>query len=335
MENKALVLLITLFFFLMAGCAGITSRTQSNTLDDNAVLYPPSRYLTATGTGRTESEAGRQARAELSNIFESKVSNDTYSTAKSVIDSSEGETFTKRVESTIRIKSDVQLKGVQIVKTWKNKENNIYHALAALDKFQARKNWNSEIENIDTMMDAELNMLNATQSILLRMISLKKIVNLWNKKALLSSRLSIIGFSDESFSDVDIKSIFSMMSEIRAAMRVYIWMTGEQGSEIKSKLAETLSADGFILSDSKFDADALILGYIETEPLQIDNPDVSFVRATALVSIIDSVSGAQVGEINENIRKAHQNPKEAAHKAVQNISEIVSERLTQFFHCNN
>ncbi len=93
---------------LLAGCA---SQQPGNRQPDkkDGDGFSSSKYLTAKGIGQSEPEARKQALAELSNIFESKVYNDTYTHAKLVVDSSKGEHVNRRIESNIRVVSSVQL----------------------------------------------------------------------------------------------------------------------------------------------------------------------------------------------------------------------------------
>ena len=333
-DKTFLIFIVSLCLFSITGC----SDSLVNVRKEDNKDFSSSRYLTATGIGKSEAEARRQAKAEMSNIFESQVYNETYSNARSIIGSSEEEIFEKRVESNIQIVSSVKLKGVQIGKTWIDENTGLYNALAVLDRLQAREHWADELENIDRMIQGELATVDAATSKMLRLGSLNRIVNLWLQKEAIESRLRVVGFMDENFAEVDeidMKSVFQTISKIRAEMMINVDIMGEQGRRVESHISEFLTERGYVLRDEKEFSNVLITGRVEVQPLQLNNPDVHFVRVTLSVDIIDLESGAQIGEILENLRKGHIAQSEAVRKAVQGVSAIVSEELIQTFGLKN
>lgn len=330
-DKTFLIFIISLCLFSFTGC----SDSSVNVRKEDGKDFSSSRYLTATGIGKSEAEARRQAVAEMSNIFEAKVYNETYSNAKSIIGSSEEEVFEKSVESNIQIVSSVKLKGVQIGKTWIDQKTGLYNSLAVLDRLRAREHWVDESENIDKMIQGELATVDAATSKMLRLGSLNRIVNLWLQKEAIESRLRVVGFMDENFAEYDMKSVFQTISKIRAEMMINVDIMGEQGRRVESHISEFLTERGYVLRDEKEFSNVLITGRVEVQPLQLNNPDVHFVRVTLSVDIIDLESGAQIGEILENLRKGHIDQSEAVRKAVQGVSAIVSEELIQTFGLKN
>ncbi|UCD32427.1 MAG: LPP20 family lipoprotein [Desulfobacterales bacterium] len=330
-DKTFLIFIVSLFLFSFTGC----SDSSINVRKEDGKDFSSSRYLTAIGIGKSEAEARRQAVAEMSNIFESKVYNETYSNTKAIIGSSEEEVFEKRVESNIRIVSSVKLKGVKIGKTWVDENTGLYNSLAVLDRLQAREHWTDELENIDEMIQGELATVDAAASKILRLGSLNRIVNLWLQKEAIESRLRVVGFMDENFTEIDMKSVFQTISKIRAEMMIHVDIMGEQEQSVESHISEFLTERGYVLRDEKEFSNVLITGRVAVQPLQLNNPDVHFVRVTLSVDIVDLESGAQIGEISENLRKGHIDQSEAVRKAVQGISAIVSEELIQTFGLKN
>jgi len=263
------------------------------------------------------------------------VYNETYSNAKSIIGSSEEEAFQKSVESNIHIVSSVKLKGVQIGKTWFDENTGLYNALAVLDRLRAREHWVDELENIDRMIQGELATVDADTSKMLRLGSLNRVVNLWLQKEAIESRLRVVGFMNENFTEYDMKSVFQTISKIRAEMVIHVDIMGEQGRIVESRISEFLTERGYVLRNEKEFSNVLIAGRVDVQPLQLNNPDVHFIRVTLSADIVDLESGAQIGEISGNLRKGHIDQSEAVRKAVQGVSAIVSEELIQIFGLKN
>jgi hypothetical protein len=63
--------------------------------------FSSSRFLTAKGYGQSKPESINNAKAELSNIFEAKISSDVTTRVKAVTDSVKGDSFNKSIQSQI------------------------------------------------------------------------------------------------------------------------------------------------------------------------------------------------------------------------------------------
>ncbi len=295
------------------------------------VDYSSSRYLKATGMGQSDAEARRMAKAELSNIFESKISSEVLTSAKAFTDISGGEKFKKSIEHNISVISAVQLKGVQIGKTWYDKKSRVYYAEAVLDRYKAREQWNGDIEKIDTVIKAEFKNFSNLPSPVSHLIPIRKILKLWIEKEVLVSRLKVIGFPEPGFSDYNIKNLIEMIPQIRSKIRIYIAMEGDYARQIENAISRTLTGEGFNISNMRNGADVLVAGRVETEPVRLNNPDFKFVRARVSLAVTDLSSGTKVGDVSSNVRKGHISIKEAEHKAIQSVSKSVSKELIKQF----
>lgn len=321
MIPKTTVAVLVLAFFFFAGCASSSPDEPAG----SRKKFPSSRYLTATGVGKTEGEARRQAMSEIANIFESKVMSETNSSALSVVSDIEGESFQKTVGTKIRILSSVQLKGVTIGDIWQ--EEGLYHAVAVLDRFQSQENWSREKEELTAALEGERNTLKTASSKIIRLTSANRIADLWLRRNVVQSRLAVIGFGDELENELDVPAIFKTISDIKSDLRFHLDISGENGSQVMQQIGRTLTRKGLFLKDAKEDSDVLVAGRISVEPIQLNNPDIHFVRADVSLQVVDRQTAAQIGEIAENIRKGHINAKEAARKAVQEVSVIAADKL--------
>lgn len=339
--KKAYYVFLIIAALILSNCAGkvntLSSTIPPSTLDVSDISeYPASKYLTATGIGQSESEARRQAKAELSNIFESKVSSDIRKRVKSVIGETGNETVTRDAEQNIRVVSAIQLKGVQIGKTWYNQEQKVYYALAILDRHQARENWQSELDDIDGKIEAALTSLDSLKSSFSKLQSLRNTHRQWIEREAIASRLRVLGFHDFSMKDYDVKTIFHKIQQIRANMLILIDIQGGEYAELIQKvISEKLSKEGFALSDMGKRANIFINGSVKIEPVKLNNPELKYARVTVSMAIIDSEIDITVGELTENKRAAHLNYTEAAHQAVKKVSNSIAQKLVEYFDGTN
>jgi hypothetical protein len=293
--------------------------------------YPPSRYLTATGIGQSESEARNQAVSELSRIFESRIFSETFDRVTSRIDESGSEVSKQSIESNIRIVSLMELKGVRVEETWFDENEGMYYALAVLDRYQARKDWLKQLDEMDNRIEGEFGVLEAADSEYERYRSLKTILGLWIEREALVSRLNVLGFGDKRSVAYDMKSVFTTIPKARNALLMFIEITGENDSAIKNSIAAVLSGAGFTVSDNRNGSNVMIAGNVEVVPVDLKNPDWKFARATVTISVVDLRTGFSVGKIVERKRAGHLTYDEAVTKAIKLVSEPVSEKLLQYF----
>ena len=307
------------------GCAG----TDQKGADETGRRLSKEKYLTATGSGDTEREAKNRALAELSNIFESRVYTETRSRAESVMDTSAEEQFEKKVESYIRIISSVELTGARIAEVRQDPESRLYYATAVLDRMQAGRQWKNELDQIEAVMAAEYRALPEVRGKLPRLIALNGLMMLALKKGTIESRLRVVGFGGAGGFEADLQPIYDELAALKAKTKFYIHIAGPNSRQANRLLAASLAENSLLLSDREADADVWIRGSVDIQPLKLFNPDVHYSRATLTAAVVDAGTGLKVATISENVRKGHIDKGEATRRAVQQVTEIVADKVVQ------
>ncbi len=304
------------------------SQSQERVAVKKQIAFPEARYLTAEGSGQTEIEARRQALAELSGIFESKVQAETTSFARAVIGPDNDELFEKNVESKIAIVSSVRLTGARIGRVWRDAASpSVYHALAVIDRSQAGRGWADTLETVTAKTEAQIKNLEYTPGRFQRMLALNRIVVGLLRKQALESRLRVLNYPSRSSLDVDISPITAELARLRSQLRFFVKFSGDSSQIVANRLSEAFTANGLLLGNSLDEADAIISGHVENQPLSLKNPRAQFVRAAATVNIIETETGAVVATLSENVRKGHVDQAEAARKAVSTLADTLAEKL--------
>jgi hypothetical protein len=299
------------------------------TITEEKIDFSSSRYLTAKGYGSSKPESINNAKAELSNIFEAKISSDVTSKIKQVADSVKGTSYTKDLQSKIKVVSEVELEGLQIGET--EKERSEYVTIAALDKVKAKEKWERDIKKVDAEIDILINKSNKSRSKIQKLLPLKKALERWVDREATISRLRVIGYASE-FERQDMKSILQTISDIKSDMLIDIDIAGGNGPAVRDKVAELLTNNGFKIVDYETKSDVSISGSVKTDEVKNNNPRFKFVRATVSLNIIDTLSNTQVVQISENDRGAGLNIEEATHSSIKKVSEKVYEKLIQNFN---
>lgn len=321
--------LLMALLVMAAGCASEPDKTATPRPEPT---FPQERYLTAVGSGDTDAEARRHAVAEMSNIFESRVYAETVARAHAAIDETDRETFGKQLESNIRIVSSVKLKGVRIGKIWKDAATGQYQALAVLDKLQAKRVWDAEIDMLDTALQGALSAEKVAESRFRKLQAFNEIMSLWLQREVIRNRLRVIGFPN-LMADVqlDISHVARSIAALRGSMTIFVETTGKHGDVVDSAVRRYLTQNGYNMVDSANDADLVVRGDLVISSVDLNNPRVFFVRATVDARLTDPSTNKQVGEIREDIRKGHISRKEAVRMAAEAIAAITARKIDVYF----
>lgn len=323
MARKCCYLFIIIVFLF--GCAASPEKKRSE------AEYPSSTFLTAKGTGQSESEARNQAVAEMSRIFRSRVQSDTMDRVKAVVDKTGSEISEQSIESNIRVVSDMELKGVRVEDAWYDRKTAMFSAIAKLDRFQARDNWLNEMRDIDSSIEGELSVLDDADSTFAQFLSLQKILRLWVEREARVSYVRVLGFDARGTTSYDISSVFHLLPKIRAEMVFFIDIHGDHANVIEDVLLESLGNAGLITGDTQEEADVMIRGTVDVSHVDIDNPGWEFARARVSLLVIDAKTGLKVREVTSSKRAGHISYDEAVHKALKKVSVPVSEKITSLF----
>jgi hypothetical protein len=324
----SLIIVVWLFAGFL-GCAG-AEKAGGKALAAGQV-YPASGYLSATGLGLSEGEAKNQAVAGLSRIFESTVMSETLDRVRTMARITEGgtdEATEQRLESRVRVVSGVELKGVEIAKTWR--ENGTYYATAVLEKQKARDNWLRDIKDIDRRIKGRLKGLDRLPGRLLRYKSLKAVSDLWIEREAVWSRVRVLGFSQAVSSPYDINSVFQKLPEIKSSMPVFLDISGKEASLVGESLAEALGRAGFVVTDSPGGAAVVVEGRVEVAAVDIEHPEWKYARAGVSLSVLDADAGLSVGEVSVEKRSSHLNYEEAAARALRKVAARIAGELVDY-----
>jgi len=294
--------------------------------------YPSDEYLTVTGIGRSEKLARKNALAEMAAYFEAKIVSDVSNKVNSVTTASGNERVTSKAEQEVRGLSSIELKGVELAEAWYDQSQMTYYALAALDRKKAKTNWLSEIDVLDKKIEGELSAVKEAKSPFSRLQPFKNCQKLWLERETILSHLNVLGFKAPVSTAYDIKDIISGISHIRSNIIINVDIRGdENASNVDNKISEFLTAKGFKLKNRK-SANILIKGDMKLEDTNLNSNSWKFARATISLKIVDKLSGETIGEISENKRQGHSSYKEAGHKAIQKASDLVLEKLLNYFN---
>ncbi|MFV1950448.1 MAG: hypothetical protein ACC630_00615 [Nitrospinota bacterium] len=238
--------------------------------------------------------------------------------------------FTQEVRAKVRVTSRVAFEGVRTEDTWLSKKDRLYHALAVLNRIEARAAWLTKIKNLDDRILADLSAISTIQSRFVRFRGYKRMENLWIERTIYTSRVRVIG-STVPAPGYDMGEIIESLAGIRAEITLFLDITGDHADILRDGLSGVLTTGGFRFAASSEAADILISGQVSVNPLDLDNPGWRFLRAEARVALTDLETGENVASVSKYSRAARVDYREASREAVRKVTRQVSGELLDLF----
>jgi hypothetical protein len=127
---------VLLVLLLNPGALGCGARGQAApgwVEGEPAAGYPKARYVTAIGTGATLDEARAGAKSELSRIFSAELSSEARLVEEETTSGGESRSESSLLVDT-RIRTDVELEGVEVPLHWRDARRDEVWALAVLER---------------------------------------------------------------------------------------------------------------------------------------------------------------------------------------------------------
>lgn len=292
--------------------------------------FSESTHLTAKGYGESKPEAIRRAKAELSNIFQSRIESDVSSVTRAVTESGKGNSLYKNVQSQIRVASSVELEGVEVGDV--TQDGREYAAVVALNRERAAQKWQDDMARIVARIDVEEEAARTSSGKLLKLKHLNNAMALFIEREALVSRLRVIGRPVAGSGQEAFASLAGRVQEIKTQFRINLEVHSADGQELALKLAKELTQAGFFVGNSKKDSDVTLRVALALSQVKNNDPNFKFMRATADVSIVDPTTEKMVGHLNENQRGAHLTYEEAGVKAISKLSEELSRKIVAYFN---
>lgn len=190
MITKASILQLFFLFYVSA----VNASDEPNWVSDQS-FADDNAFISATGTADTLEQAKNRALANLSKIFEARINESTVSKVDTHVNVENfKEQFSRKshLSQNVHIHSDVVIKGAEIRKIWHDKKLQQYHALAALNRVQAKNNIYDEIMRIDAETSVLLTRSDQTSDIFQSLALLDQAIVLQEQRLPLQQMLKII-----------------------------------------------------------------------------------------------------------------------------------------------
>ncbi len=313
-----------MILLLIAACAAPVQAPPPLT---EAQDFPADSNLTAKGFGQSEAEARRAAMAALKALFQPKVSAETLAKVQAIIPEKDPESLKRQVEKAVETVAPLGLADARMGFRKKDEASGGYYALAVLDKAAARRAWEKEIDSIATAMTGLKNVLGESPNDFRRLQTLNGLMALWLKREAIRSHLHVIQPVTAVNDTDEFLLLAGNLRELRRRLTIFMAIDGEGSDTVISAVGRRLTENGYSLVLNQKDGRLMLQGDMHLEDVNLQNPEVRFIRATVTIRFLERTTNQQVGEVREAVRKGHPNRREAVRNAVESLAETLADKV--------
>lgn len=335
MIRKVMIVLLLLSFttLIIIGCVkpsviAVPTSSQKNThkpvwVDRETARYPSEEYLTGVGSGATRELAENAALASISKVFDAKINGITESIQRSHSELSMGghvkEAYKHQFSSSVSVATSKVLENIKIVERWLDDGQQVYHALAAMDRVHSSKIFSARIEEIDRDVQVLRQRAAGASDRIELMRTLNKKLKLLESRAIYNADLRIINADASSIAapvslaDVQQQVQYYLSNEFRIGVDV----SGKYNKQMHVAIIEALSKEGLSVEKNSqtSDLDMLVKANVSFE--NADLPKYKFVRWRIEFNLINPKTEKILGGFESAGKSGHKTFSEAEKRAVR------------------
>lgn len=299
-------------------------------INKESELYPGSMYLTGVGYGSDRQTAENKARSEIAKIFYSNIHSRTSSFQEYLQTTSESkEKVTERfdIKEITRVSTQKVLSGVRIAQVFKQtKPDNIFYALAVLDRKQSAMILKYKIQELDIEIRRLIHNAEKEEDKLTKIKILKKAIQQYILREAYNAEFRIVNKSGKGVSsDTGFNEIKNRLTAILLRdFFIFLSVKGDRAAEIHEALIEGLNRQGFSISEDFNRASVVARGNVEIRPIEFGAQDWKYVRWRVYFDLIDQKGGAIFGSVSKTGRDGHISLSQAEDRAVLKVKKILT-----------
>jgi len=298
--------------------------------DKESELYPASMYLTGVGYGPDRQSAEDKARSEIAKIFYSNIHSRTsifQEYLKTTSKSKEKVTELFDIEEITKVSTQKVLSGVRIAQVFQQtKPDNVFYALAVLDRKQSAMILKYKIQELDIEIRRLIHNAEKEEDKLSKIKILKEAIQQYILREAYDAEFRIVNKSGKGVSsDTGFNEIKNRLTTILLRdFLIFLSVKGDRAAEIHEALVEGLNRQGFSISEDFNKASVVARGNVEIRPIEFGAQEWKYVRWRVYFDLIDQKGGAIFGSIGKTGREGHINLSQAEDRAVLKVKKILT-----------
>lgn len=327
--RKLPVIICLLMLFSTVLVAKKKAKDRPAWVDNPAIEYNTTLYLSAVGCGSNRAQAEDNARANLAKIFSTSIQSESgFEQRYQELISDSAANYSTELDQSARVKvmSSQTLSNIQIGKSWTDELGQTY-AAAYLNRTLTAELYRSNIEDKAARIMALLNSVLDSQDNWEIFATLNAAGTLNAQNGLLISQLRIISLDEANSIHLPYDPEVLMAQQHAAGRRITFRVESEDeaAQALLPNLQEVVTNLGFGVSDLALN---LIKICLSVEDLALENPRNKYVRYQMNILVTDE-TGKQLLNYNAAGREAHLSFAEARSRAQRTASEKIGNEFAQ------
>jgi len=303
------------------------SRTKPAWVDNVDAIYDRSQYVAAVGNASNRDMAEKNALANLTAIFGQSVKADQTitNTYQEAVKNGAASSWTDNIsmQNTINTSSSMDsLVGAEIREVWQDTRNNVFYAVAVMEKAKTAQLYNEMIKANQNMITNLINMNNAEKNSLEGFSRYQFAAAVADVNVTYGNVLQVIGYPVPA--GLVKGDIYRLEAQnIARSIPLGITVKNDKAGRIQGAFAKALSEIGFRSggNNSRYVLDV----NINVSPVDLPNNPNKFVRIELGANLTDTAVKSVLLPYNFNSREGHTTVSEAENRAYMAAERKINE----------
>jgi hypothetical protein len=332
---------------VLFGCSWFGGQVKPAWIDGVSADYPPAQYLTGVGQGDNRALSEDQAYAALARIFKAEISAQSKDWESYLVVESRGHSHDERrltLDNLTRVSTDKVLENVKIVDRWYDPKKGLHYALAGMHRPQAETAFLERIGELDRSVQSDVEEAHQTSDKLAKVRGLRRAARNLVLRETYNADLRVIRPSGQgTAASYRVQELTHELEEFLATNLVLeVRVTGDQAEPVQRALEEGLIKEGLQVASRSSETgqlpagtgvhaapELLVRGMVRVWPIDVRDPQFTYVRWCSDFEVVDLTSQHVVGAISKGGKEGHLTQREATARVVRVMQQDMSTEVAK------
>jgi LPP20 lipoprotein len=321
---------------LLLGCS--FGQSKPGWIDGVSPEYPAGQYLTGVGQADNRAAAEDRAYAALARVFKAEVSAQSKDWESYLAVEQRGASRDERrltLDQLTQVSTDKVLENAKIVDRWYDARKNLYYALGGMHRAQAETAFMERMNDLDHAVQSDVEEAHQTSDKLAKVRALRRAARNLVLRETYNADLRVIRASGQGTAPpYRVQDLTRELEDYLSSNLVLtVNVSGDHVEPAQRALTEGLIKEGLhVTTTSSDDARAgsqarpelLIRGLVRVWPIDVRDPQFTYVRWCSDFEVVDLAGQQIVGAISKGGKEGHLSEREATAKVIRMMQQDLS-----------
>ncbi len=329
------------FTAVLVGCSGWGGPSKPSWIDGVSSEYPSTQYLTGVGQGDNRAVAEDQAYAALARIFKAEVSAQSKDWESYLVVEQRGTSRDERrltLDHLTRVSTDKVLENAKIVDRWYDARKGLHYALGGMHRAQAETALTERMTELDRAVLSDVDEASQTSDRLAKVRALRRATRHLVLRETYNADLRVVRPSGQGMPPrFHVQELSRELEDYLASHLVLaVTVTGDHVEPVQRALTEGLIKEGLRVAalpsvaettsgtGSRPTPELLIRGMVRVWPVDIRDPQFTYVRWCSDFEVVDLAGQQIIGAISKGGKEGHLSEREATAKVIRVMQQDLS-----------